>query len=170
MNFEFRHLLPEGFAPESRVWLYQASRRFMMSEALEAEEILHQFVAGWKSHGAPVKGFATILFGQFVLIMADETHTGVGGCSTDSSVRVVKQLEQQFQIPLFDRTQLAFIVKDKVELLPLAQFQYAAENGFINAHTIYCNNTVLTKAELETNWLIPVKDSWLAKKMPQPAQ
>lgn len=167
MNFEYRHLLPEDFAPASRVWLYQSSRRLTMGEALTADDLLQTFVTHWKSHGAPVKGFATILFGQFVLIMADETQTGVGGCSTDSSVRVIKELEPLFHVNFFDRTQLAFIVKDKVELLPLPQFQYAVENGFINADTLYFNNTVLSKAELETNWLIPVKESWLGKKLPE---
>ena len=66
---------------------------------------------------------------------------------------------------MFDRQNLAFIIKDKVQLLPLGQLKYAVENGFINPDTIYYNNTVLTKEELEKNWMIPIKDSWVAKKL-----
>lgn len=66
---------------------------------------------------------------------------------------------------MFDRTTLAFVIKDKVQLLPLAQLQYAFDNGFINSDTLYFNNLVQTKEELESNWIIPVKDSWLSKKI-----
>ena len=67
---------------------------------------------------------------------------------------------------MFDRQNLAFIVKDKIELLPLSQLEYAVENNFINADTLYFNNTVLSKKEMIEKWIIPVKDSWLAKRLP----
>lgn len=165
MNLEYTNLLPQDFAPESRVWIYQASRRFTLSEVLAVEEMLNNFTSKWQAHGAPVKGFATVFFGQFVLLMADETQTGVSGCSTDSSVRVVKEIEQQFSIDMFNRQLLAFVVKDKIELLPLSQLQYAVDNGFITPGTLYFNNIVLTKTQLEQQWLIPVNKSWLAKKI-----
>ena len=47
----------------------------------------------------------------------------------------------------------------------MPQLKYALENDFINADTIYFNNLVQTKEELENNWLIPVKESWLAGKI-----
>ena len=66
---------------------------------------------------------------------------------------------------MFDRQNLAFVVKDKIELLPLSQLEYAVENNFINADTLYFNNTVLSKKEMVEKWIIPVKDSWLAKRV-----
>ena len=60
---------------------------------------------------------------------------------------------------------LAFVVKDKLQLLPLAQLNYAVQNNFIGPDTLYFNNLVQTKSELENNWIIPVKDSWLAKRI-----
>ena len=162
MNAHHSELMPDDFAPDSRVWIYQSPRLFFLSEALEIEKMLETFVADWKSHGTPVKGYANLFYGQFLVLMADETATGVSGCSTDSSVRLVKDIEQRFGVPLFDRLMLAFRVKDKVEMVPLAQLPYALENAFITPDTLYFNNTVSTKAELETKWLIPLKDSWLA--------
>src|SRR5882724_2909128 len=146
-HFEYRQLLPEQFAPESRVWIYQSNRLLSMGEALKVEDLLNEFVAGWQTHGTPVKGYANLFFGQFIVLMADETAAGVSGCSTDSSVRLIKQCEQLCNVTLFDRQLLAFIVKDKVQLLPLQQLQYAADNNFISAGTIYFNNLVQTKAE-----------------------
>ena len=164
MNLAYQYLLDGSFQPESRVWIYQSNRLLSMPEALETEEILNEFTANWKSHGDQVKGAAYLFFGQFIVLMADESETGVGGCSTDTSVRLMKELESKFGISLFDRTSLAFVIKDKVEILPLAQVEYAIQNGFINGDTLYFNNVVQTREELETKWIIPVRESWLAKK------
>lgn len=66
---------------------------------------------------------------------------------------------------MFDRQNLTFVIKDKIELLPLSQLDYAVENNFINAGTLYFNNTVLSKKEMADKWIIPVKESWLAKRI-----
>jgi hypothetical protein len=164
MNTEYHQLLPQSFAASARVWIYQCNRRFSISEALQIEELLEKFTAGWQSHGTPVQGYANLFFGQFIVLMADETAAGVSGCSTDSSVRLIKEIENLFKVTLFDRQLLAFIIKEQVQLLPLSQLQYAIGNHFVAPGTIYFNNLVQTKEELEKNWLIPVKDSWLAKR------
>ena len=165
MNLEYKNLLDEKFSPDSRVWIYQSSRLFTLNEALAIEDLLNDFTAKWLSHGEAVKGAGYLFFGQFIILMADEKATGVSGCSTDSSVRLIKDIEQRFGVNMFDRTTLAFVVKDKVQLLPLSQLQYAFDNRFIDSHTLYFNNLVQTKAELENNWLIPIKDSWLSKRI-----
>ena len=165
MNLEYAQFIPEEFSNHSRVWIYQSSRRFMISEALAMESLLEQFVTNWKSHGVPVKGYANLLFGQFIIVMADETITGVSGCSTDSSVHLVKKIEELLKVNMFDRQTLAFYVKDDIQLLPMQQLKYALENSFITPDTLYFNNLVSTKEELLTKWIIPVNKSWLAKKL-----
>ena len=165
MSWEYKHLLDNNFHPDSRVWVYQCSRIFSLNEALEIEELLKEFTGQWKSHGTAVKGGAYLFFGQFIVLIADETATGVSGCSTDSSVRLIRDIEQKFGVNMFDRTILAFVVKDKLQLLPLSQLQYSFDNGFINNDTLYFNNLVQTKEELESKWIVALKNSWLIKKI-----
>jgi hypothetical protein len=167
MNSDYKYLLDGSFPASSRVWVYQAGRLFTMGEALEIEEVLKEFTEAWKSHGTPVRGTAYLFFGQFIILMADESNMGVSGCSTDSSVRLIKDIEQRFGVNMFDRTTLAFIVRDKVQLLPLSQLQYAVDNQFITADTLYFNNLVQNKKELEDQWIIRLKDSWLAGRLRQ---
>jgi len=164
MNFDITEHLPGDFAPTSRVWIYQSSRLFMISEALEMEPMLNDFAASWTSHGDKVKGYANLFFGQFIILMADESATGVSGCSTDSSVRLIKDIEKKFNVQLFDRQSLAFIIKDKIERLPMNQLEYGIEQGFIKPGTLYFNNTVLTKQELLNKWIVPVEESWIGKR------
>ena len=168
MEFEYKSQLPADFNPDSRVWIYQSSRHFLINESIEIDTLLQKFVAQWDSHGTAVKGFASLLFGHFIVLIADESATGVSGCSTDSSVRMIKEIESRFNVNLFDRQMLAFVIKDKIQLLPLGQLKYAADNHFINANTIYFNNLVQTKQELDNSWMIPIKCSWLAKRISFP--
>lgn len=164
MNFNIAEYLPDDFAPNSRVWIYQSDRIFFMQEALEMETMLQQFVKDWKSHGTPVKGYANLFFGRFIILMADENATGVSGCSTDSSVRLIKEIEKKYSVSLFDRQMLTFYIKDKVEILPLSQLNYAIENKFITANTLYFDNTVITKESLAANWITEAGNTWLSQK------
>ena len=165
MDFEYKYLIDGNFHSSSKVWIYQSNRLFLLNEALEIEIMLKEFTAGWLSHGVPVKGAGYLFFGQFIVLMADERATGVSGCSTDSSVRLIKEIERRFGVNMFDRALLAFVVKDKIQLIPLQQLQYAIDHGFISTETLYFNNLVQTKEELEANWMVPVKESWLSKKI-----
>ena len=165
MKVHLPNILPANFHPQSKVWIYQSNRLFTMPEIFQIEPFLENFADNWQSHGARVKGFATVLYGQFIVIMADESATTVGGCSTDSSVRVIKEIENTYQVSMFNRTNLAFVIKEKIQLLPLSQVNYAIENGFIDADTLFIDNNVPDKQSLLNRWIIPVKESWLAKKL-----
>lgn len=165
MNLNIAEYIPEEFDAASRVWVYQSNRLFTISEAFEMEKILNDFTDSWQSHGVPVKGYTNLLFGQFIIVMADERATGVSGCSTDSSVRMIQQIEQRFKVNMFGRQTLAFVVKDKIQLLPMQQLDYAFENGFITANTLYFNNLVASKQALLNDWIIPVNKSWLADRI-----
>ena len=165
MNINFQDLIPRDFNDNSHVWVYQSNRSFTVKETIQIEELLKDFAKNWKSHGTPVKGYATILFGQFIILMADETAMGVSGCSTDSSVRLIKKIEQDFEVELFDRLMLAFIIQERIQLLPLSKIASYLEDNLIATETLYFNNTILTKKELLNNWIIPVKESWLATRI-----
>lgn len=163
MHLDIKEHIPEDFHDSSRVWIYQSSNLILISEALKLETMINAFISNWNSHGTPVKGYANLFFGRFLILMADETATGVSGCSTDSSVQWVREVEQTFKTDLFDRTKLAFFIKDKVEVIPMQQLPYAIENGFISPNTLYFDNTVLTKKQLLDRWITPAGETWLKK-------
>lgn len=165
MDRSFQYLLDGSFHPSSRVWVYQCNRLFNAEEASGIRKALESFTAEWKSHGDPVKAAGYLFFNQFIILMADESQTGVGGCSTDGSVRFLKEMEQEYQVSLFDRTALAFVIDSKIQIIPLGKLDEALKNGMIGPDTLYFNNVVLTKEELEKSWIIPVRDSWLKKKL-----
>lgn len=158
-------LIPQDFSLNSKVWVYQSSRPFVEHEVLQIQEQLEQFYLQWNAHGTPVKGWAKLLFDRFIVLIADETEVKVSGCSIDSSVRIIKSIERQYEVTLFDRLSITFLVKDKAEVLPITQVQFAIDKGYINGDTLVFNNIVTTKQELLDNWLQPLKNSWLAQRL-----
>lgn len=158
---EIKTLIPQNFADDSKVWIYQSSRPFSEQQAIEIKEQLHQFQMQWHAHGDEVKGWAELLFKRFIIMMADEGDVAVSGCSIDSATRIIKSIERQYEAQLFDRLTITFLMNDKAEALPMGQVQYAIDKGFIDGNTLMFNNTVATKKELIDNWLQPLSQSWL---------
>ncbi len=162
---ELINMIPSNFPDTARVWVYQCSRAFIEKEEREVNEQLLQFYSQWRSHGTPVNGWAQLLFRQFVVVIADESDEAVSGCSTDSSVRVIKSLERQYDVNFFDRMMITFLLKGKAEMLPFNQVQYAIDKGYINEDTLLFNNLVGNKKELIEHWLVPLKHSWMAGRV-----
>jgi hypothetical protein len=57
------------------------------------------------------------------------------------------------------------MVNENLIQLPVAEVPQAIRDGRLQPLTPYFNNTVLTKQEFETNWLIPLESSWLKSKI-----
>jgi len=165
LTLQYHHLLPSDFHPDSRVWIYQSDRAFNEKEEVEIDNLLKSFAENWKSHGAQVKAFGKLFFNQFIILIADETASGVSGCSTDSSVRLIKEIENKYNADLFNRQNLAFFNGENIIQISLSKLNEAVSNKQVNHETYYFNNVVLSKKELEEKWIIPLKNSWLSNKV-----
>jgi len=117
------------------------------------------------AHGEVVRGWAKLLFNQFVVVLADESDTQVSGCSTDGMMRVIKSLERQYEVNFFDRMTITFLVEGKAQMLPFGQVQYAIDKGYITKETLTFNNVAVNKSELLQSWLVPLRESWLATRV-----
>ena len=160
------HLIPSHFAPTSRIWIYQSSRPFSSTESVQIQKSIDEFISAWTAHGAAVKGIGLIAFNQFIILVADESHTQVSGCSTDSSVHFIQQVQQTWKTDFFNRRTLAFWMQDEVRLLDMGDLPGAMENQTIQAETLYFNNLVATLQDWINQWIQPVGESWIAKKYP----
>ena len=72
----------------------------------------------------------------------------------------MKRLEQEFNIALFDRFNLAYREGNEIVSVPRHSFEEMLKQGKINKQTIVFNNMVQNLAELQTKWEVPFKDSW----------
>jgi hypothetical protein len=148
----------------SKVWVYQANRSFTQDEVWDISDILENFVAQWKSHQRDVKGFGSLYYRRFLVLIADEDATDVSGCSIDSSVKLIKELEEAYDLHFFDRLKVCYqITSELIGSFPLNKLNEMIESGKLKDDTIVFNNLVSTKKEFETNWAVPFRDSPYAK-------
>lgn len=157
------HLFPT-FPPHSRVWVYQANRRFTREEIENILTLGSHFIREWNTHGAAVSGDFDILFGCFAVIVADEEKQMVSGCAIDRSVRLIKEIEKITGAHLFDRLSVAVYKENQmIEPINLTTFTDGFQSGEFNENTPVFNNTITTLEQLRNEWIIPVKESWHSK-------
>lgn len=72
----------------------------------------------------------------------------------------MKDLENEYQINLFDRFNLAYRDGEEIKSVSRNDFEELIKDGTINGNTLVFNNLVQTLAELKTKWEVPLKDSW----------
>ena len=149
--------------PEARVWIYQANRPLVEAELAAVQSTLAHFAAEWTSHGRTLHAAAEFRHQQFLVIGLDEGVAGASGCSIDASVRFVAQLEQQLGLELLEKSQRAFLQAGTVHLLQRSGLKNAVASGALGPDTLYFDNTLATKKELDTRWPQPASQTWLTR-------
>lgn len=149
--------------PQARVWIYQASIPLTAAEQAEIAPLLQAFATEWSSHGKGLQSSAALLHDRFLVLANNEDATAASGCSIDASTRFVRELEQQFSVSFFDRTQLAFLKDGEVESVTMSQLKDKVAAGVINRDTLYFDTLVNTYGALQTDWPKQAQHSWLSR-------
>ncbi|MFT5668459.1 MAG: hypothetical protein ACI9DK_002663 [Vicingaceae bacterium] len=150
-------------ADHSRVWIYQANRRLTDTEVTEISRYASKFIDQWAAHGSDLQAAFEVFYNQFIVLFADESQVKASGCSIDSSVRFIKEIEKEYHLDLFDRLNLTYKSGSDVKMMAMADFQTALEKGELNEETTVFNNLIGTKGDFETKWEVPVNESWHIK-------
>lgn len=152
--------------PDTRVWIYQSSRELTANEAAEIKQKADAFADQWTAHGQAMRAAIEVFYNRFIVVFADESQAMASGCSIDSSVRFIKQLETEYNITFLDRMNIAYKEGDKVKAVPMNRFREMIAQGQLNADTIVFNNLVPNKGDFEIGWEVPAKESWHKQLLP----
>lgn len=147
----------------ARVWIYQSGRKFTETEKNTISQTLSSFTQQWAAHGSPLKTSFTILYDQFIVLAADENFNEASGCSIDSSVHVMKAMDEQYSLGLFDRTQVAFLKNSIVMMMKLSELPGGLTENIWQPETLTFNNLITTKGELADKWIVPAKETWMKR-------
>lgn len=146
-----------------RIWIYQADRELTLAEEKILSDVLAAFCDQWMVHGQPMETSFEIRYNQFVILAANDQASG---CSIDSSVRVVKEVGSKLGVDFFNRGLVAFLQSDRVKTVSVANLKEAFTQGQWNASTLTFNNLIDSKADLEKNWILLARASWLKRFLP----
>jgi hypothetical protein len=152
----------------ARTWVYTANRILSPVESAQLLTRLDPFLSEWSSHGTPLKAACQVFDNAVVVIAVENGWETASGCSIDKSVRVLKELEQELNISLFDRMIVLFrnAPHSDLQLLPLAQFKNKMADGEVMPSVLIVNTQVEVLGELKEDLWKPVKDSWLSRFLP----
>ena len=143
----------------SRVWVFQSLDFIDDLLVEEIKEKISIFLNQWKSHQTDFKSSFEIRYNTFIIIAADEGSL-VSGCSVDSLINFIKDLENSFELQLLDKLHVKYIENGKIITKHLNQFKIYCQSLEKNHNLVVFNNLVKDINELENNWQVDIKNSW----------
>lgn len=150
-----------NFSDQTRIWIYQANRHFTPEEIPSINQALNSFSKEWAAHGANMKTACFIVDPCFIIMAVDQSNISASGCSIDSSVKILKEIEKKFDLDLFDRLNLSYENEQgQIEIIKMSEFQNGLKSGQFNTNTIVFNNLIDSIQDLRSNWKTTVANSW----------
>lgn len=150
------HTFPEN----SKVWIYQSSQIFDEDDKNFIKVRVDEFIEKWDSHGNLLKADFDVLNNLFLVFFVDEQGDRMCGSAQDRLLRLVKELEGELEVELLNRMNLSYIKNSEVYVAKMHEFSQLYKDGIINDTTLVFDNTVTTKAAFDTQWKLPLVNSW----------
>lgn len=144
----------------ARVWIYQSDRPFAPAESAQVALDITAFVSQWLAHKAKVIGDGALLYDRFVVLAADEDKLAVSGCSIDSTVRFIRELGAKYNVNFFDRFYTCYLQDGQVRGADFDTFRKLMADGVVSEDTIVFNNLAATVGAMQTEWQVPLAQSW----------
>ena len=145
---------------ESRIWIYQSNRTLSPVEIIEIEAKIKDFLISWTAHGSDLQASFLIKYNRFIVISLNESFNIATGCSIDSSVRFIQDLEKLYDVSLLDKMNVSYRHGEFIAYKPLIEFKKMIKNRSISKKTIVFNNLINSKSEFLNNWEVPIEESW----------
>ena len=145
-----------------RVIIYPASRPFTAKESKIIAEQLYDFLSGWAAHGKPLSSSFKIENNQFIIICVDEEKEAASGCSIDSLGKIMKDLDTELNLGLFDRMKACFVENGQVKTLKLSEFKSKIRNGELSKDIEVFDFSKNTYLDFLSHFLQPFSRSWAA--------
>lgn len=150
----------ENLPPESKIWIYQSNRKFTDAEMNEIDAALQSFIENWSAHGTGLEASFQLKYNRFIILAVDQEHQMATGCSIDTSVQFIQELEQKYEVDLLDKMNVTFKLGEHIAHKSLIDFKKMAKDKAVSENTIVFNNLVNTIEEWNENWEVPAGDSW----------
>ena len=101
MNVKFDNL-PDN----SRIWIYPSNRPFSKTELETLTADLSKFLAQWTAHNQNLQAGFELPYNRFIVIGVNQQAVQASGCSIDSSIRFIQDLESKYGVTPVSYTHL----------------------------------------------------------------
>ena len=143
-----------------RVIIYPASRPLTSKESKIITEKLYDFLATWAAHGKPLSSSFKIEKNQFIVVCVDEDKEAASGCSIDSLGQIMRQIDAEFDLGLFDRMKASFVENGETKTMKLQDFRKGLKEGTISTDIQVFDFSKNTYVAFLSDFLLPLRRSW----------
>ena len=155
MNVKFDNL-PDN----SRIWIYPSNRPFSKAELETLTADLSKFLSQWTAHNQNLQAAFELPYNRFIVIGVNQQAVQTSGCSIDSSIRFIQDLESKYGVTLLDKMNVTFKQGDFLAYKPLDEFVKMAKAKSVSKETIVFNNLIDTIKDYKQSWEVPARESW----------
>jgi len=151
----------DAIPDDARLWVFGVGDELGREKREHFLARVDGFLEVWAAHGSPLRCARDFRHGRFLLVAVDEASVPPSGCSIDSMVRLLKELEVEIDTSLVDNTPVWYRDDGGVHRVSRADFRRHAEEGRVDADTLVFDNTITRVGQLEAGeWERRARDSW----------
>lgn len=150
----------ENLPGESKIWIYQSSRKFSDVEFAEIENDVKTFLDNWEAHSVRLESSYQLKYNRFIILAVNQDVQAATGCSIDKSVQFIQNLEKKYNVELLDKMNVTFKNGEHIAHKSLIDFKKMAKEKAVTENTIVFNNLVNNIEEYNESWEVPAMDSW----------
>lgn len=143
-----------------KVLIYPASRKLKALEVKQITEKLFDFLPSWNAHGKPLSSSFKIDFSQFIILTIDEEKVETSGCSIDALNEIMRELDKEFDLGLFDRMKACYWENNEVKTLHLSDFRNAVKNNELPLDIEVFDFSKNSYVNYLSDFKLPLRRSW----------
>ena len=121
---------------------------------------LKVFTENWSAHGTGLQASYLLRYNRFIILAVNQEVQQATGCSIDSSVSFIQNLEQKYEVDLLDKMNVTFKNGEHIAHKSLIDFKKMVKDKAVTENTIVFNNLVNNIEEYNESWEVPAADSW----------
>ena len=150
-----------------RIWIFGCSSPLSGTEQKEISSYMNEFCAQWAAHGNALQSKFDIRYDRMLILKVNEDFEPASGCSIDTAMDAFRQVDNKYQLDLFNRMRLHFLERSDLKVVMMADLSEALRAGEITADSLFLDSSISNAQEWEERWERPLKDSWLSKRVKQ---
>lgn len=147
----------------TRTWIYLSDKPFDQRTETDLKTDIQNFLLTWNAHGKVLSASFEIRHHHFIIIKANEAQYSASGCSIDKQLQFIKELEKKHALSLLNRLVVAYKNQNDILVIHSSKIPQLLNQGLINENTLIFNIALSTEEELNTNFELPLNQTWLSK-------
>jgi hypothetical protein len=147
-----------------RIWVYNAQRAVQTAEMEVLAPEMMNFIQNWKAHGKDLEASFEWLHQQILILKVNEDTQLATGCSIDSWMAFLQQIDVAYKFDFFKRDRIAIEQEGKLTMYAMNEIPAAWESGEISENALLLDHTISKLSDFDF-YKKPILDSWIGRRL-----